>query len=477
MKSISTLRSFFNLRASICVVLLCGVAVVAHADMITVTNTDDSGPGSLRQALIDANDGDTINFAVTGTIGLTGSDLVIDKSITISGPGPDMLAVSRFSNAFRIFHVMPGRTVSLDGLAISNGYAPFDIGGGILNDQATLTLRDCSVVSNMASNGGGIYNADGSLTIIDSSISNNGAGGGQTAFGGGIYNNTTAEALTIVNTTISGNSSTSGFPFTLGVGGGILGAGTIINCTIDGNYAGHDGGGIAGGGTITNSTISNNRAGGGENNRPGTGGGISGGGTITNCTISGNSVFGSQFKGPGRGGGIYGTVTISNSTISENSVGFYGNGGGIYSLDAVITNTIVGNNSATMGENIYNGATSLGYNVCSDDCGLRGPGDLMNTAPLLGPLQDNGGPTQTYALLPGSPAIDAGNPNFAPPPFYDQRGPDFWRLRNNRIDIGSFEVQTGAKVTPTPTPTPTPTLRPIPTPRSQPAPPPRPTPR
>jgi hypothetical protein len=71
---------------------------------------------------------------------------------------------------------------------------------------------------------------------------------------------------------------------------------------------------------------------------------------------------------------------------------------------------------------------------------------------MLGPLQNNGGPTQTHALLPGSPAIDAGDPNFTPPPDYDQRGPGFVRVFNGRIDVGSFELQ--------PTPTPTPTLTP-----------------
>ena len=80
--------------------------------------------------------------------------------------------------------------------------------------------------------------------------------------------------------------------------------------------------------------------------------------------------------------------------------------------------------------------------MSSDNGGgyLTGPGDQINTDPLLGPLQDNGGPTYTHALLPGSPAIDAGDPNFTPPPFYDQRGPGFDRVVNGRIDIGSFEV-------------------------------------
>ena len=110
------------------------------------------------------------------------------------------------------------------------------------------------------------------------------------------------------------------------------------------------------------------------------------------------------------------------------------------------------------GGNIYNdGGTviSRGYNLSSDNGGgyLNGPGDQINTDPMLGPLQDNGGPTSTHALLPGSLAIDAGDPNFTPPPFYDQRGPGFPRVMNGRIDIGSFEVQ---GPTPTPTPTATP---------------------
>src|SRR4029077_15015509 len=108
------------------------------------------------------------------------------------------------------------------------------------------------------------------------------------------------------------------------------------------------------------------------------------------------------------------------------------------------------------------GVSSLGYNVCSDNGGgfLNGPGDQINTDPLLSSLQDNGGPTLTHALLPGSPAIDAGDPNFTPPPYYDQRGPVFWRVRNGRLDVGSFEVQAGT----TPSPTPTSTASPTPTP-------------
>jgi hypothetical protein len=95
--------------------------------------------------------------------------------------------------------------------------------------------------------------------------------------------------------------------------------------------------------------------------------------------------------------------------------------------------------------------TSLGYNLSIDAAGgdgttgpgglLNGPGDIRNTDPMLGPLQDNGGPTFTCALLPGSPAIDAGDPNFTSPLSYDQRGPGYPRVVNGRVDIGAFEVQ------------------------------------
>ena len=100
---------------------------------------------------------------------------------------------------------------------------------------------------------------------------------------------------------------------------------------------------------------------------------------------------------------------------------------------------------------------SLGYNLASDNGGgfLTGLGDQINTDPLLGPLQNNGGPTFTHALSLGSLAINAGDPNFTPPPSFDQRATGFDRVAHGRIDIGSFEVQG---------PTPTPTCSPAPTP-------------
>jgi len=190
--------------------------------------------------------------------------------------------------------------------------------------------------------------------------------------------------------------------------------------------------------TITNSTISGNFS--------GSGGGIvndSGTLIIDNSTISGN----------GPGGGILmfsslsddfpaGAVTITNSTFSDNA------GGGI-NIDSNTREALtIGNTILKAGSiHIYGYGsvppTSLGYNLSDDGGGgvLTGPGDRINTDPLLGPLQDNGGPTFTHALLCNSPAINAGNPSFTSPPDYDQRGIGFPRVVNGRIDIGAFEVQ------------------------------------
>jgi hypothetical protein len=433
-----------------------------------VTNTNDNGPGSLRQALADAHDGDTINFdpALNGrTIGLRTGELVIDKNIIINGPGPNSLGVFQsLQTSSRIFHVMPGSSVTISGLAVSGGDGGEQGGGGILNDHATLTIRDTTVRGNRAYYaGGGIYNdpsngGSATLTITNSIVSDNVAGfsdiGGGGGEGGGIYNGYSAGTLMITNSSVSDNYAGVPDPFPAGNGGGISNYGTltITNSTIDSNQVWLEGGGIYNWGTltVTNSTISGNGATGQHDGQPwGHGGGILGTVTLINSTLSGNYASLS-------GGGIDGGGAIKNSTISGN-----GNGG-ISTGGIEIGNTILNNNS---GANIDGTATSLGYNISTDDGGgnLTGPGDQINTDPLLGPLQNNGGPTLTHSLLPGSPAINAGDPNFTPPPLYDQRGPRFRRVVNGRIDIGSFEAQ--------PQPPPFPTLRPRPTP------PPRPTPR
>jgi N-acetylneuraminic acid mutarotase len=367
-----------------CWALVCVSVVSARAATITVTSTNDSGPGSLRQALADANDGDTIDFdpALKGqTITLTTAELVIGRNITISGPGANLLAVSRDQNApqFRIFHVAPNRTVIIQGITITHG---MDItGAGIYNSHSTLTVEGCAISGNSATDskyaGGGIFN-DG--------FSSSGSG---------------PATLNVINSTISGNSANAGF------GGGIMNLGLDYVATL----------------TVSNSTITGNTA----RDQAG-GGGID------------NQSDGKAF------------ATVANTTFSDN----FGYAGIINDGELTIGNTILKAGARpTIIKVGFGHTTSAGYNLSSDNADglLNGPGDQINTDPLLGPLQNNGGPTFTHALLPGSPAIDVGDPNFTPPPSYDQRGPGYLRAVNGRIDIGSFEVQ---QPLPTPTPTATP---------------------
>jgi len=334
--------------AAICLIWACALAIPADAKTILVSNTNDNGPGSFRQALVGANDGDTIDATgISGVITLSTGELLVNTSVTINGAGADLLAVDG-NGASVVFQIGATKTVTISGLTIRNGQGSF--GGGISNA------------------------ASGTLTVTNSTLSGNTA-----AFGGGAFN---AGTITIVNSTVSGNTG--------GEGAGIYNAGGTVL-------------------TITNSTFSGNTA---------------------------RQTGGASFN--------LGTLQIAHSTFSDNSAAFQG--GGVANLDTlVIGNTVL--NTGDSGVNIYsNGGTvtSLGYNVSNDDGGgfLIGPGDQINTDPLLGPLQNNGGLTLTHALLAGSPAIDTGDPNFTPPPFFDQRGSGFDRVVNGRVDVGSFEVQT-----------------------------------
>ena len=419
----------------------------ARAATILVTNINDSGSGSLRQALAVAKNGDTIDATgVSGTILLTSGELQITHNVTINGPGAGNLAVN--GNAtFRVFENFASN-VTISGFTVTNGFVALGYGGGISSfGGGTLVLINSIISGNHSgvlgigpSGAGGLYYAgSGTLTVTNSVISRNsttGSGGGMVVDGGG--------TATVTNSTISDNVASGRLLFLAG-GGIASGAAhlTIVNSTISGNSAGFGGGIAAGTLTLVNSTISGNVA---------------------------YSVFG--------GGGIYssGPLTVTNSTISGNAAQS-GSGGGIRNFGTMQIGSGVMNAGASGGTIFNDGGmvTSLGYNLASDAGGgvLTGLGDQVNTDPMLGPLQDNGGPTFTHALLPGSPAINAGDPKFTPPPFFDQRGPGFDRVVNGRIDIGSFEGQ-GPTPTPTPTATPTSTPRPLPPPRPRSTPRPRP---
>ena len=288
-----------------------------------VTNTSDSGAGSLRQAVLDANGtagADTITFTATlsgQTITLGGTELpAISDDLTITGLGADQLAVSGDSRS-GVFVVASG-VVVVSGLNITGGTGHFSSffginGGGIFIDGGTLTINQCAIIGNNAHFGGGIFNGGGTLTITNSAISGNDA-----STGGGINN--TSGTVTITNTTISGNSSRrdgGGIVNALGIVNGVTTM-TITNSTISANSSDDgSGGGIVnarGTMTITNSTISGNssrivafagvgaRGGGGIAN--GSGGTL----TITNSTVSGNSTFGRGPGGQAKGGGVLGDV-------------------------------------------------------------------------------------------------------------------------------------------------------------------------
>ena len=325
------------------------------------------------------------------------------------------------------------------------------VAGSMISDNSVAGDATNFPSLTFAAHAGGIRTS-GDLTLTDSIVSGNSATGiGGDAVGGGL--SAFRGQVTVTDSMISGNSATSDLR---AKGGGIFTFGnvTVSNSTISGNSAVGDqasGGGIRASGDVrvTSSTISGNAASGVES---GWGGGIYTDGsfrpdlTVSSSTISGNSATGDESGG---GGGIYGggQVTVANSTTSGNSAtggslfgGLrHGGGGGIWVNDRPLTieNSIVASNSTDDGTftdlNPGTGPLTVRYSLIGT---AASPID-----PLLGPLQDNGGPTFTHALLPGSPAINAGDSAFAPPPDFDQRGDPFDRVVDGRIDMGAFEVQ------------------------------------
>lgn len=466
-----TLFALFVLTLGI-VFVSAAQATPAIADcepVVVVTNNADSGAGSLRQAITDVCDGGDITFSLPlpATIYLTSAELTIDKPLSIHGPGANLLTVNG-NHARRIFNVS-GVGVFIDGLAIRAGATHGD-GGGIYS-TGMLTLSHSAVLGNLTpdtdARGGGIFNS-GTLTVTNSTFSGNtaslGDGGGiystgsvnvsastfadnVAGFAGGLCNN--GGLLTISYSDFNSNDgggignlsgiSGSSIRHTTIVGNaghGISSSGMLVvsNSTIAGNVTPYYGGGIDNGyGTLTvsDSVISGNTAqyGGGIRNYLG---GVL---NVNNSTISGNIAT----YCCNHGGGInnLGTLTISNSTTVGNT------GGGInwypemYTPPVTLNNSIIANNLSG-NDCSGNSITSAGYNLDSDGtCNLTGAGDLPNTDPILGPLQDNGGETETHALLTGSPAIDAGDNANCPPT--DQRG--VLRPQGPACDIGAYEAE------------------------------------
>jgi hypothetical protein len=437
--------------------------------------------GDLRYCITQAQDGDRITFGVQGSITLTSGELPITKDLNIEGPGADILTVSG-NHASRVFNIAATPNVTISGLMITNGQAPSNQNGGGINNAGTLTITDSIINGNSAATGGGIQNA-GTLTVTNSSVNGNTAA----VFSAGINND---GRLTINGTTLDHNNASAGGA----LGNSNSGTITITDSTLDDNLGGGMGGGIRNfGGTVTvlRSIFTGNYTPGGN------GGGIDNEGmmSLTDSTLTGSSsegggggILNGAFNGGAMllitrstlndnsaasgGGGIanWATLIVTDSTLSGNSASFgagitnyngssivtfstlSGNhGGGINLFRGQITarNTILAANTGGSSPDINGPLNSQGHNLIGDGTGGSGftDTDLVGTAdnpidPLLGPLQDNGGPTWTMALLPGSPAIDAGDNTDAPD--WDQRGEGFRRIVNGIIDIGAFEVQVNA---------------------------------
>jgi len=447
-------------------VLAVHYASPAWADTFTVTNLNDSGPGSLRAAMnaAEAKAGaDEIVFAdgVSGTITLASTlPMVTDPAGLVIDGGGDVTVSG--NEQVQIFSVGEGAALSLRSLTLSSGLARAEDGGAINNVGGTVVVTNSTVSRNEATFlGGGIHNiGGGAVTITNSTISGNTTG--LQSVGGGIYNENST--LEVINSTFSNNGN-----------GAIRNRNSTLEVT-NSTFSDHQSGTIASEfsstAKVTNSTFTGNRGGvlNGFNSTLevtnstflGTRGSavlnvLNGTLEVTNSTFSGNrgvgrrcDAFGDcvEFELPG--GGIYnsgGTTQVTNSTFSGNSAStgsaiFNGNDFNGNEGKTTLRNTIVAN--STSGGNCGGEVpiTDGGYNI--DDgstCGFtQATGSLPNTNPLLDPagLADNGGQTQTIALQPDSPAVDLVGQDACPPPETDQRGVE--RPQGEACDAGAFEL-------------------------------------
>ena len=317
----------------------------AQTSPITVTKMDDTNDGfcgvadcSLREAIGSGDSGDSINIPM-GTYTLTlGTELVINKNLTLTGAGSGdsiiQAAASSADATSRVFKIASGNNVAVSDLTIRHGKAsgsfPADRGGSILN-EGTLSLNNSGVSDSSASFGGSISNNSGTLTLTNSTVSGNTA----TVRGGGIYNTAT---LTLTNSTVSGNTATVR-------GGGIYNTATLTltNSTISGNTSTNDGGGIYNKGTLT----------------------------VANSTVGSNTA--TRYGGDIRNNG---SLTLTDSTVSGNATGTGGWGGGIYNVSPgtldITDSVITGNNAASAASIYTSGPTTVvrstvSFNIASTD--------------------------------------------------------------------------------------------------------------
>ena len=439
-----------------------------------VSTLADSGPGSLRDAIAQANataGADTITFqsAVTGTIALTTGQIAITDSVTIDGPGAAALAVSG-SDLSRVFYLYNPAVAPIDvtisGLTITDGRSVVEPGGAIRASGENLTLEDAIVQdSAAAADGGGIASTNAALTIRNTIIRRNdamiltstsptlgtgGDGGGVSAEG--------STSVTLDTVTLERNDA-GWFGGALLIRSPQLGAPVlIVDSTLHDNATGpllyqmeprpdHSGGGFSLESvpdfTIRRSTISGNLS----NYAGGAGGRI-----LDSHGLIENSTFSSGYANGGPGGSLGitdSTITITHGTFADNfSLHFNQQGLHAVASTVSISNSILANDR--FGYGIRDLATEDGATIALRYTYVRSPGTAniqddggniisAPVTPVLFELQDNGGPTRTY--LPRGVVLNAGDPAFTPPPSTDQRGQP--RVSNGRIDMGSVELRAG----------------------------------
>ncbi|MBX7105464.1 MAG: hypothetical protein K1X57_15370 [Gemmataceae bacterium] len=441
-----------------------GTFKVGLPNTLFVTNDADSGPGSLRAAIVAANANaglmdaivfDSAFFQTPRTIALTSGELVISDGVQIEGPGAAAVTLTA-NGASRLFAVNGPSTieVTIRGMQLSGGAA--DTGGAVLALSGQLRIENCVVAGNKASaNGGGIASLSGSVLVIESSSLHANTAAKD---GGCVYVAGETAIVTIRNSNLTQNQATGGGGGSLyldgceavlvertlvsassagGRGGGIggftsPGAWTIRDCAIVGNTVDGFGGGLGildGGAqiSIVNSTISGNRA--VDVTQPGIGGRAGGvffetsglptqAFSIVNCTVTDNSA--SVSWGGVRVNNVGNSVAVSGSIISGNAaqdpVGIDIKANGV-----MLTRSAIGSGAG------FSQSPGSGSNLA------------FGTNLSLAPLANNGGPTPTHALPANSPCIDTGD-NLLLLSF-DQRGTPFSRSTGLRPDIGAFEYQ------------------------------------
>ncbi len=454
-------HGWLNRAVLLCFGLLGAFASPAAAGTVTLetdTTTFDVGctcmvpsvPGELRYEIFHAVPGDTVDIAPGIDPQLDSGEILIDKNLTIQGQGADpgstgttILTVFN-SRIFKIGSVTPASTVTIRDLMLAGGFAPSGTAGtgaaggsgGAIHTNATVTVNRVRFAANRAGNGGsGVVGTNGTS-------GGDGGIGGPGGAGGALFNQV-GGTLTVLNSLFDDNAAGNGG--TGGKGGNGMGMFPAAGAGGTGG-AGLDGGAIQNTGVlvVSNSTFYSNGSG---------QGGMGGAKGDVGLAPNGDG-------GPaGDGGAIHqggaGSVTISNSTFADNVAALGGAGAGLggtdgadgvgggtyFFIQATVANSLYSQNTAAAA-NSANCAgsgtiTSTGPNLSFPSGGC--PGSFSNGDPQLGALGDNGGPTPTLALGPGSAAINqvpVGSPNC---PGVDQRG--VTRPQGPTCDIGAFELE------------------------------------